>query len=180
MDESVKRAILLICDYKKLKEKYPIITEDDLLYLFRRLNPIMEEQELKETVESVCDHAQFSTTEHFGEPSPKLALRYNLVEKIVRNNGECSVCHRKRKTDENYCPACGTKFPYREERLVIRNSDYMLLQDECDELRSEIKKLGCDMQNRWYSELCPNCGHSNERDTSVCEKCGKYLKFDLV
>lgn len=175
MVEELKRLILEFFDYKELKKKYPIITEGDLFYLYRRLHPVISTNEdMKKVVESICGSAQLSK-EMCGYGNVRLQLKIEIIQRKIKGEGKCSVCNRKRKEGENYCPACGNKFPEIERPMVIKESQYWLLDDECDELRNEMENLRHSIGNKWYANICPYCGHENENRSSVCENCGKDI-----
>lgn len=135
-----KKDILEIYKFDKLSKAFPLLTEDDLIYLFLKLQPIMgHSKDIENAIWTICTAAELSSriSRVF---DPKELLTYYLNDKLIRHP-ECSSCHRTRKVGENYCPVCGKLYPFISPQIVIEKVEYQLLKDKCDSLEKENKRL---------------------------------------
>ena len=141
MLDAQKKGLLEIFEYDKLSKKFPLLTEDDLIYLVFKLQPIIENRaEIEKAIWIVCEAAKLSSDISKTEFNPKEQLVYYLNDKLIRHT-ECNSCHRKRKAGENYCPVCGKLYPYISPQVVIDKTEYLLLKDRCDNLERENEHL---------------------------------------
>ena len=119
--------------YPKLPEKYGIV-QSDIIYIYRKLKPIMSISEIKKTIDEFLVY-KYEDTES-SHTAKDITVEFWTTQKLTGlmfNHRKCSnptcdwECPIEAAMVYHYCAKCGTLLPYREEVHIINESEHKQL-----------------------------------------------------